>query len=144
MWLGGLLFQGVVSAPVLLMEAEEFRRIDEKMRNRFAPFVWTSIWTILATGFIMMLLSPRFVWFEYETTWAKLLLGKQVCYVVMLGLTVSSDRAWKRVKALGQVNSGGGSTSLIEEAKRKFVRSSRRNVVFAILALLFAAGLDVY
>ena len=152
-WLGGLFFQGVVSVPVMLAEGVEFKTLDRKMHSRFMPFVWTSIWTILVTGFIMMLLDPRFIWFDYETVWSRFLLGKQLCYAVMIGLTVSSDRAWKRIKALSQedshgsartTQSSGHSPSQIEEAKRRFVRSSRRNIAFAILALLFTAGLDVY
>ncbi|MEE9225163.1 MAG: CopD family protein [Bacteroidota bacterium] len=143
-WLGGLFFQGVVSAPVILAEGIEFKDLDRKMHNRFMPFIWTSVWTIFVTGFVMMLLSPRFVWFEYESAWSRFLLGKQLCYAVMIGLTVSSDRAWRRIKALSQAEHGGDSSPQIDQARRRFVRSSRRNIAFAILALLFTAGLDVY
>lgn len=143
-WLGGLFYQGVVSVPVILVDSGEHKDLDRKMHHRFMPFVWTSIWTILITGFIMMLLSPRFVWFDYESGWSRFLLGKQLCYAVMIGLTVSSHRAWRRVKALGQSGSGVNISRQIDEARSQFTRSSRRNIAFAILALLFTAGLEMY
>ena len=143
-WLGGLFYQGVVSVPVILVDSGEHKDLDRKMHYRFIPFVWTSIWTILITGFIMMLLSPRFVWFDYESAWSRLLLGKQLCYAVMIGLTVSSDRAWRKVKALGQSGSAVNISRQIDEARSQFMRSSRRNIAFAILALLFTAGLEMY
>ena len=142
-WLGGLFYQGVVLGPVLLGEGKEFRDLDRILHGRFLPFIWSSIWSILMTGMIMMLLDPRFVWFEFESTWSKFLLGKQLSFALMVGLTVSSSRAWKKIFALDTHGNSAENSSNVDDSKKRFVRLSRRNIMLAILTLLLTAGLDL-
>jgi len=83
-WIGGLVFQNVVSMPVLQYEKEEGSASNMKVGARFVGFVWICAWTLAVTGFILMLLDPRFLWFEYGTQWSVFLGIKQLIFVLLV------------------------------------------------------------
>jgi len=83
-WIGGLVFQNVVSMPVLRYEKEENSPSTVKIGIRFTGFTWTCAWTMAVTGIILMLLDPRFLWFEYGSRWAVFLGIKQLIFVLLV------------------------------------------------------------
>jgi uncharacterized membrane protein len=83
-WIGGLVFQNVVSMPVLRYEGEEGSPSTVKVGGRFVGFTWMCAWTIAVTGCILMLLDPRFLWFRYGTPWAVILGFKQLLFILLV------------------------------------------------------------
>ncbi len=83
-WLGGLMFQNAVALPIVQFETDQARSAMRKVNRRFVGFVWMSAWTIFVTGAILMLLSPRFFWFEYHDQWSVLLGCKQIIFLLMV------------------------------------------------------------
>lgn len=83
-WIGGLVFQNVVSMPVLRYRQEESTPSAMKIGARFTGFTWICAWTLAVTGVILMLLDPRFLWFEYGSLWAVLLGVKQLIFVLLV------------------------------------------------------------
>src|SRR5262245_14535116 len=83
-WLGGLLFQNAVAMPLIEYESEQAKAAMRKVNKRFIGFAWMSAWTILVTGLLMMLLSPRFVWFQFNDRWSVILLAKVGVFTAMV------------------------------------------------------------
>jgi uncharacterized membrane protein len=83
-WIGGLVFQNTVMMPVVRHEGGEASGVWVAIGKRFAGFTWMCAWTMLATGAILMLLDPRFVWFNYTTGWSVLLGFKQLIFVLLV------------------------------------------------------------
>ena len=88
-WVGGLIFLNVVMNPVL--EHEQGIRTASTMaiQKRFFGFVWMSLWIMLATGALLMLVSPQFRWFDYSTPWRKLMAVKELSFLLMVFFTVN-------------------------------------------------------
>lgn len=97
-WIGGLVFQNVVSMPVLRYEGEEQSASTMKVGGRFAGFTWTCAWTIGVTGVILMLLDPRFLWFDYGTRWSLFLGIKQLLFVLLVFYAFGIARLLRRLE----------------------------------------------
>ena len=117
-WLGGLMFQSAVALPVMQFENEHARSAMRKVNQRFVSFVWMSVWTMLITGVLMMLLNPRFIWFHFSDRWSMFLAFKQVIFVLMVFYAVGYARMLKFLdspssnggisdKAEGEIGAGG-------------------------------------
>jgi uncharacterized membrane protein len=96
-WIGGLVFQNVVSNPVLQYEGEERSASTLKVGTRFVGFVWICAWTMAVTGVILMLLDPRFLWFEYGTRWSVFLGLKQLIFVLLVFYAFGTARLLARL-----------------------------------------------
>lgn len=83
-WIGGLVFQNAVMMPVVAHEGEETSRLSGILGRRFSGFSWMCAWSMLVTGSLLMLLDPRFVWFEFATGWSVLLGFKQLIFALMV------------------------------------------------------------
>lgn len=139
-WLGGLMYQGVVTIPVA--RAGQARQNDGgeevldartlHMLHRFMPFVWMSVWTILVTGIGLMLFNPGFVFGEYRDSWSVLLGLKQVSFALMVFFSFGYARMLRRC-----IQSSGDAGAYC----RQMVRFGRITVAMGIVALLLAAGL---
>ena len=68
-WLGGILFLTGVSRPVFEYYAETSTELSVRLKVRFLGFTWMFVWTVLVTGIIILLLSTRFIFFDFTTTW---------------------------------------------------------------------------
>jgi uncharacterized membrane protein len=104
-WVGGLMFQNAVAAPIAQSENAEAKVAMRKMNKRFTGFVWMSAWTILITGILLMLFNPRFIWFQYPDRWSLLLGIKQMMFLFMVFYAFGYSRM---LKYLESPSSNGG------------------------------------
>lgn len=137
-WLGGLMFQNAIVQPILQAESDHVRAAMRKVNKRFVSFVWMSVWTILVTGVIMMLLSGKFIWFEYHNSWSILLACKQVIFVLM----VFYGFGYARMLAyLDAPSSNGGFNDKAELYRHRVNQFRRMSVFLGIMGLLLSAGM---
>jgi uncharacterized membrane protein len=138
-WLGGLMFQSAIIAPVLQSEGEPAKFAARKMNIRFVGFIWMSIWTMLVTGALMMLLSPKFVWFRYDTGWSVLLGLKQIIFILMVLYAYGYARM---LTYLVQPASNGGFDEKADLYRHRVHQFRRISIALGITALLLAAGME--
>jgi putative copper export protein len=100
-WVGGLVYQNAVMGPVLKHHNAQGLEPVRTTLVRFQGFTWMCAWTMLTTGVVLMLLDPRFVWFEYSTAWSVMLGFKQLLFVFMLFYAFGYGRMLKRFIAGG-------------------------------------------
>ena len=132
-WIGGLVFQNAVMMPVVRHEGEEASRVSVILGKRFTGFAWMCAWTMLVTGAILMLLDPRFVWFEYRTGWSVLLGFKQLIFVLLVFY------AFGVARLLGRLESADAQTGvLILHRLRQFRTMS---VLLGLCAMVLAVSM---
>lgn len=137
-WMGGLIFINAVLAPVLQHEGLHRSQVSIAVLRRFLPFVWFSFWSLLITGFLLMLLSPRFLWFDYSTEWSKLLAVKQILFVLLGAVSWQAATVASRLEEAERNKSDDAEGWSL--ALQKLVR---RSIFFGLLALGCAAGMAV-
>ena len=137
-WLGGLMFQSAVAAPIMQAEGGEARAAMKKVNKRFVGFIWMSVWTILITGVLMMLLDSRFVWFQYKDRWSMLLGAKQIVFVLMVLYAFGYARM---LSYLDSPSSNGGFDEKAELYRHRVNQYRTINIFLGIVALLISAGL---
>ena len=137
-WLGGLLFQGAVALPIFDYENQYAQAAMKKVSQRFTGFVWMSAWTIAITGVIMMLLSPRFVWFQFNDKWSILLACKEVIFVLMVFYAFGYARM---LSYLSSPSSNGGFNEKAEMYKERVSQFRKISTLLGIIALGLAAAM---
>ncbi len=137
-WIGGLIFLNAILNPVVEYEKATRSSVIIAIQRRFQPFVWSSLWSLLITGFLLMLLSPRFLWFDFSTTWSQLLAVKVFSFLV-LGFF-----GWQQAKVLERiVETVGKEDEVFEGWRRGYHRLVKRSIGIGLVALLSAAGMMV-
>lgn len=132
-WIGGLVFQNAVMAPVLRHDGEEVSGSSVVIGKRFSGFSWMCAWMMLATGVVLMLLDPRFIWFEYGVRWAVLLGLKQLIFILMVVYAFGIARL-----SAGLDTADGDTRSLILHRLRQFRTMS---LLLGLCALVLAASM---
>ena len=137
-WLGGLMFQNAIAHPIIELEGDEARAAMRKINKRFIAFVWMSVWTILITGLIMMLLSPRFVWFQYNDSWSILLACKQAVFALMVVYAFGHARM---LSYLDAPSSNGGFNDRAELYRHRVSQFRKISIFLGFIAILLSAGM---
>ena len=137
-WLGGLMFQSAVAMPIVQLESEHAKSAMRKVNKRFIGFVWMSVWTMLITGVIMMLLSPKFIWFQYHDRWSILLGLKQLIFILMVLYAFGYARMLKYLEA---PSSNGGFNDKAELYRHRVTQFRKISIFLGITALLLAAAM---
>ena len=140
-WLGGLMFQNAVAMPVVEHESGQARTAMRKVNRRFVAFVWMSAWTILVTGVIMMLLSPKFVWFSFTGQWSVFLLAKVVVFAAMVLYAFGYARMLSHLDAPA---SNGGYDEHAQMYVFRVGQFRKISIFLGITALLLAAAMEIY
>lgn len=137
-WLGGLILLNAVWKPIVEHQGTTATRLNLETVIRFQPFIWSSLWPLLVTGVLLMLLSPRFIWFDYSTWWNKLLAMKQVAF---LALTFF---AWQLMKVVAQLEkTQEGNSEEFAGWWRAYTKLVKRSIVAGSIALLCGAAMMV-
>lgn len=137
-WLGGLIFLNAVWKPVVEHQDAAATRLNLETVMRFQPFVWSSLWPLLVTGLLLMLLSPRFIWFDVSTWWARLLALKQVAFLALAFF------AWQMMKVVAHLEKAGENHP--EEFAGwwlAYAKLVKRSIVAGSIALLSGAAMMV-
>jgi|WetSurMetagenome_2_1015567.scaffolds.fasta_scaffold249019_2 uncharacterized membrane protein len=137
-WLGGLMFQSAVVAPVLHFENNDPKPAMRKINVRFIGFVWMSAWTILITGILMMLFNPRFMWFRYSDRWSFFLLLKQIVFVIMIFYAFGYARM---LAYLDNPASNGGFDEKSALYARRVTQYRIISIFLGIMALLLSVAM---
>lgn len=137
-WLGGLMFQSAVALPVTQFEGPEAQESMRKVSRRFVDFVWMSVWTVCVTGLLMMLLSPRFLWFQYADSWSVLLGLKQAIFILMLFY------AFGHARMLRSAERPDGTPDAGSELRRHRINQFRKiSIALGIAAVLLGAAMSL-
>ena len=64
LWLGGLLFLGIVGAPVLRQVEPQSLRVElfARLGNHFRPIAWVAIAVLLVTGVLSLHFRGQLTW----------------------------------------------------------------------------------
>ena len=138
-WVGGLIFLNAVLDPVLEHEKETRSPAALAVYKRFFGLVWMSLWTLLVTGGLLMLLSPQFQWFDYSTPWRKLLAVKQLSFLLMAFFSWQAKKVFEQMEL--SLERGDDSFDGWRAGYRKL---ARRTIAVALIAFLSAAAMFVY
>ncbi|MBI3005854.1 MAG: hypothetical protein HYY49_10640 [Ignavibacteriales bacterium] len=136
-WFGGLIFVNAVMLPVSQYEGRSRSEASVAILHRFNSFVWSSLWTALFTGLLLMLLSPRFLWFDYSTLWQKLLAVKQTAFLL------AGFFSWQIAKVVSHMERTQNEPDAYESWRLTYVKLIRRSLFCGILGFLCAAGMAV-
>ncbi|MEX0737525.1 MAG: hypothetical protein WEB62_05670 [Bacteroidota bacterium] len=137
-WMGGLIFLNAVLHPISVYHQQTRMVTVLEAQKRFLPFVWSSLWTVLVTGVLLMLLSPRFLWFDYSTTWSQLLVVKQVAFALLVFFS------WQSAKVFARMEEAVAEEGDIFEGWRLGLQKLlRRSIFWGIVALMCAGGMAV-
>jgi len=137
-WIGGLIFLNAVLNPVLQHQGLFTSQVSVAISKRFLPFLWSSLWSLVVTGFLLMLLSPRFLWFDFSTGWSQLLAAKQLLFLLLAGVSWQAGKVVEKLEtAVSEKSEDADGWGL---ALQKLVR---RSIVFGLLSILCAAGMVV-
>ncbi len=137
-WLGGLMFQHAIAQPVVNFESLDAKNAMRNINRRFTGFIWMSVWTVFITGFIMMLLNPRFLWFRYDDRWSMLLGLKQLVFVVMIFY------AFGHARMLALLDASGATAEEEEHIRLSVTRANqfrKVSIFLGITAMLMATAM---
>jgi len=137
-WIGGLVFVNAVLNPVLEHEKGTRGQFSMAVHKRFFGFVWMSLWTLLVTGVLLMLLSPQFQWFDYSTPWRKLLAIKEISFLLMAFFSWQSKKVFEQMELSLQRND-----DTFDGWRMGYLKLARRTIVVGIVAFLSAAAMFV-
>lgn len=137
-WIGGLVFMNAVLNPVLQHQGLVTGQVSLAVSRRFLPFVWFSLWSMLVTGLLLMLLNPRFLWLDFSTDWSKLLAAKQVLFLLLAAVSWQAGKVVTKLEAA--VRDSSDEAEGWSLALQKLVR---RSIFFGLLSILCAAGMAV-
>jgi uncharacterized membrane protein len=138
-WVGGLIFLNAVIGPVIEHEQQTRSTAFMAVQKRFFGFVWMSLWTMVATGILLMLVNPQFQWFDYTTPWRKLLAVKELSFLLMVFFSWQAKKVFEQMElSLQRTNDA------FDGWRRGYVRLVRRTIVVALIAVLSAAAMVVY
>lgn len=98
-WVGGLIFLNAVMIPVVEHEKETRGAAAMAIQKRFIGFIWMSLWTMLVTGVLLMLLSPQFQWLDYSTPWRRLLAVKQLSFLLMAFFSWQTKKVFEQMES---------------------------------------------
>ncbi len=140
-WLGGLMFQSAVMTPVMQKVPQQTQAAIRLLSKRFTGFIWMSVWTILVTGVIMMLLDPRFTWFHYNNRWSVFLLWKQIIFILMIFYAFGHARM---LEYLNVPSSNGGYDEKAGLYRQRLYQFRTISIVLGILALFLGVAMKVY
>ncbi|MBS4029447.1 MAG: hypothetical protein KGZ58_12525 [Ignavibacteriales bacterium] len=136
---GSYLFQSGILYPVAKVEGEEKSKLVLHLEKRFIPFIWLSLWMILLTGILLALLSPKFEWFLFSTTWQILLAFKELTFVFIFFFSIGYIRMFRLLEKVIAANERDDfAVDVLFEKMKKF---RTLNVYLSIIAMLLAAGM---
>jgi uncharacterized membrane protein len=137
-WVGGLVYINAVLAPIAEYERQTRSGIVLGAQRRYFALIWSSLWPMLLTGILLMLLNPRFRWWDLSTTWSQLLVLKEVFFLLMAFFS------WQLKQVFGQLESLDAAAAERFDgwwlAYRKLVR---RSIVCGLAAVACAAGMRI-
>jgi uncharacterized membrane protein len=144
-WIGGLFFQAVVLPASMSMEnlnLSQQGKFLERLRKRFEPLAWLSLFILVGTGLVQMSANPQYNGFlSINTRWASAMLAKHIAVGVMV--LVAAIQTWviqpRLNRALIQLaRSRGGPDELIPLQRRQ--KNLRQiNFLIALIVLVFTA-----
>ncbi|MBI3788502.1 MAG: CopD family protein [Ignavibacteriales bacterium] len=137
-WFGGLIFLNAVFIPIVEHHEATKLQVVLGTQKRFLPFIWSCFWSLLITGILLMLLSPKFLWFEYSTLWLKLLAVKQFAFLLLAFFS------WQTVQVFSNMEHALANDSDEFEGWRLGLKKLvRRSIFWGIVALMCGAGMAV-
>ena len=137
-WFGGLIFVNVVMMPVLHHEGLSRSTAVVAILGRFSSFIWSSLWSVLITGALLMVLSPRFIWLDYSTVWLKLLGVKEIAFLLLCFISWQSSRVLRQLEqALNQPE------QVFESWRLTAIKLIRRSIFLGIVCILCSAAMAV-
>lgn len=137
-WLGGMIFETAVAIPALRGEGDEARAALRVLNRRFITVMWLSMWTMLVTGFLLMIRDPRFFWFSYDDRWNLLLGLKQIIFILIAAAAFSYVRM---IRYLDSPTSNGGFNERAEIYRRRVGQYRAVNLFLGLVAVLLAIAM---
>lgn len=135
-WVGGLVYFNAVLSPIAEYQGQTRSIFVLAVQKRFFGFVWSTMWPMLLTGILLMLLNPNFRWFDYSTTWAKLLALKQFSFLCMAFFSWQSTRIFSMME-----RSSAKDEQDFDGWRLGFMKLAKRTIFCGIVSLLCAAGM---
>ncbi len=137
-WLGGLLFQSAVMLPAFHAQEQRSTALLRAIEKRFVGFIWMSVWTLLITGILLMLLDQRFLWFQFRDRWSVLLGFKQLIFLLMVAYAFGYARM---LQYLGTPSSNGGFNEKAVIYRDRINLFRRISIALGLTAMLLGAAM---
>lgn len=143
-WVGGLVLLALVVGPgarARLGPGPEFGRLVSELHQRFNPWAWGSLVTLVATGMFQMAADPHYDGFlQIDQPWAVAMLAKHLAVVGMVGLGALSQ--WGVQPALARLallEARGLPTPGLPALRRREAMLTWANLACAMVVLLCTA-----
>ncbi|GJQ19746.1 MAG: hypothetical protein HBSIN02_01010 [Bacteroidia bacterium] len=136
-WAGGLIFMNAVLHPVFRHQGAMPSPSSVALQRRFFPFLWSSLWTMLATGVFMAVLNPRFLGLSVSTLWTQLLAAKVFLFLLIL------FTSWQAARVVRRIEDSLGDAEAAHAWEHTLETLIRRSIALGILTVLCAGGMAV-
>lgn len=136
--LGGMVYSNAVLSPILEFENASGLRWMRAVEQRFQGFIWLTVWPLLLTGILLLIMQPKLSVAALDDAWTLLMAVKVVSFLLLaffgwqMGIVVRHLR-----------DSLGTDAEAFEDWKRAYGRLMKRSIVSAIAAVLATGGLGV-
>jgi putative copper export protein len=140
-WIGGIGFLNGVASPIFTYIGDGSKDTRLRLQQRFIGYVWTCVWGLLVSGVILMLMSGKFLWFDFSDMWRVLLLGKQILFLVMVGISLIISRSLKDIVSAKTALNADQDISDYDVIEWRISSLNKLNMLCGIVAILLAAAM---
>lgn len=137
-WLGGLIFQGMVFGPMTKDESADVRRAARRAGRRFTTFLWTGLLAMMVFGLFMVLIRSRFMPPSQGVRYWGLFTVKQVIFVLILLVAFVYTRM---LRYLDTPASNGGYDERAELYRSRLARFRTLMIVLGIGDILITEAM---
>src|SRR5687768_5023798 len=139
-WLGGILFVTGVTRPIFEYYKDTSFDISTRIKVRFLGFTWMLVWTTLITGFVILLWSTRFLFFDFSTLWSVMMHLKILFFVILFILNVGLRSSYRELETARSQIDGTEDLSPREVTLWR-IRMIEQIEVWCAIAILFIVSL---
>jgi len=136
--LGGMVYYNAVLTPVVEYERASgfswMRAVDE----RFQGYIWSTIWPLLLTGILLLVMQPNLKTAHLTDPWTLLIAVKAVSFLLLAFFGWQMGIVVRHLQA-----TLGSDTEAFEDWKRAYTKLMKRSILCAITAVLATGGLGV-
>ncbi len=127
-WIGGLIFLGVVFIPVIKNQKQQYRELSKKIQKRLNTIVFVSIIGLWITGILLSNRSPSFLgFFDISNTYTFGLALKHGLVIAMTVLALARTQLVVRNKKITESTQKYGAILLLI------------NIVLGVIVLFLSA-----
>jgi uncharacterized membrane protein len=136
--IGGMVYYNAVLTPVAEYEKASDQPWLRAVDLRFQGFIWSTVWPLLATGVILLLLQPNLSHLSLTDLWTWMMAVKLVSFLCLLFFGWQLGLVVKRMQ-----ETRGTDDEAFEDWRRAYQKLMKRSIVCGIGAVLATGAIGI-